>query len=286
MPTPTWICLDISVPEPSAEILLARLSLLGMGGCEERGHGASVAYRAYFDAGVALATLSETIALAPGARVLASSTVENEDWNATWRASIQPVRLCERVWVSPAWREPLLAPGEQWIRIEPKMAFGTGHHETTRLAAEGVVMCSRGAGPAPTLLDIGTGSGVLCFCAALHGFAECIGVELDPDCRGNLAENALANRSGARVAFVTGTTEALSATARFDVVAMNMIYNESAPQLPFVAAALRPGGRLVWSGILVDGREEAVAAAQHARLILREERTEGEWWMGVMVAGG
>jgi ribosomal protein L11 methyltransferase len=225
------------------------------------------------------------LAAVPETRVLSEQAVANQDWNAAWRESIQPVRLCAGVWVSPVWRPPRLNPTDHWIRIEPKMAFGTGHHETTRLAAEGIVACAAGSLPHHSLLDIGTGSGVLCFCAALHGYSNCTGVEIDPDCSENLAENVRLNAAdGAAVRFVIGTTDSITRAARFDTIVMNMIFNESAPLLGFVSKALAPGGTLVWSGILAEGRQEAVDAARGAGFALQQERVENEWWMGLFTS--
>lgn len=250
----------------------------GTRGCEQ----VDVAtVRAWFASGAELAPLCEVLQRA-GATDIAIAEVADQDWNASWRESIQPVQLTPGTWVSPTWRAPAIAPGEHWIKIEPKMAFGTGHHESTRLAAWGISQAAR-SGATGSLLDIGTGSGVLCFAALNAGFTWCVGAEIDQDCRENLAENRSLNAPGSRVQFVIGSSNAL-ARARFDTVVMNMIFNESAPLLGDVRALAAPGGRLVWSGILYEGRAEALDAAAAHGFELIAEQGENEWWGGCLRA--
>jgi ribosomal protein L11 methyltransferase len=282
MPTYSLSC---TVDQQTRELLLGSWYGVGMLGCQEKERSGGCEITAYFaDHRTAQAARSALKTLADDVPV-DESVVEDEDWNAKWRQSMKPARLAPGFWVSPTWLRPDVLPGECWIKIEPKMAFGTGHHETTRLAAHGIVRRTS-AGPIPDrLLDIGTGSGVLCFVADRRGVPHCIGIDTDAVCRGNLVENLRDNTPRGRVDFLISTIECLSKGAPFGLVAMNMIFNDSAPLLGRIAELLDDRGMLVWSGILVDGRQEAVGAATAHGFVLAEEMSENEWWCGVFSKG-
>jgi ribosomal protein L11 methyltransferase len=274
-----------SLPSTAFELAVARWYGIGMAGCEElvREDGTTAVTVYFTDAAVAGKTAEELRRYQPEATVVCEPVV-NEDWNAKWRESMQPARLADHWWVSPVWLEPSCAPGDRWIRIEPKMAFGTGHHETTRLAAQTLIDSGTPVGNC-SLLDIGTGSGVLCFVAAMLGAAVCTGVEIDPDCRENLAENLRENAPGGRCSFVIGSLESLAVSHCFDIIVMNMIHTESAPLLGRCRELIAPGGTLVWSGILADEYDRAVDAARKHGFFLTRQTCENEWWCGGFTTG-
>jgi ribosomal protein L11 methyltransferase len=193
---------------------------------------------------------------------------------------MKPARLAAGWYVSPVWLPPPKS-AKHWIKIEPKMAFGTGHHETTRLAAQAIIAQKRRINN-KRILDIGTGSGVLCFVAALCGARFCLGVEIDANCRENLAENLCNNnKSAGKIDFLIGSPDCLKGHGLFDLVVMNMLLIESAPLLDTVAMLLRPQGLFIWSGLLTVERHEAVEFAKKFNLALVSEKKENEWWCGV-----
>ena len=267
-----------NLPTEAYEVAVAEWYALGMAGCEETAVDASTtAVRIYFHERSAAQCAAAALEQCAAGGVTCEPVV-NEDWNARWRGSMQPALLAPGWWVSPLWLEPPLSEGDRWIRIEPKMAFGTGHHETTRLATRAILGCGellRGG----RFLDIGTGSGVLCFVAAMLDAGNCVGVEIDPDCRGNLTENRRLNAL-LRCSFIIGPVDALSAAGMFDVIVMNMIHTESAPLLGRCRELLAPDGLLLWSGILGDEYGRAVDAAGRQSFLLAGEMRENEWWCG------
>lgn len=267
------------MPLEAYEVAMGGWYTQGMAGCEEQAaEGGMVDLQVYFptEAGAHAAAedfrrCGSTVEVVP---------VVNEDWNAQWRASMQPAIIAPGWWVSPLWLEPPRNAGDHWIKIEPKMAFGTGHHETTRLASRALIDLGavvKGA----SFLDIGTGSGVLCFVAAMNGARVWLGVEIDPDCRENLAENRSLNNCTGCGAFVIGSTAALRASAFFDIIVMNMIHTESAPLLGDCRKLLAESGTLLWSGILRDEKQRAIDAAASEGFVLHGELSENEWWCGV-----
>ncbi|MBD3317433.1 MAG: hypothetical protein GF344_16715 [Chitinivibrionales bacterium] len=210
---------------------------------------------------------------------LSIQLIADQDWNAKWRETMQPAYLGDGIWVAPVWRRPRMARTDRWIKIEPKMAFGTGHHETTRLAA-GALSQSDDVGGG-RLLDIGAGSGILCFVADICGADFMMGVEIDPDCAPNLAENREANPTTGTLALVIGGLDCIDRAAFFDVAVMNMLRSRSEPLLPAVASLLKEDGTLIWSGLLTEEIKPALGAANRAGFVLIEQSSENEWWCGV-----
>lgn len=201
--------------------------------------------------------------------------IKNRDWNEEWKKTITPVQITEKIWVSPSWLQPENIDNDFWIKIEPRMAFGTGHHETTRIAAKLIEQTD-----GKTLLDIGCGSGVLAFVAQIYGYSSIVGVEIDEDCRENLAENLADNKGKADIRFIIGGIEKINKNAKFDTVVMNMIRSQSAPLLGDICKIINKNGFLLWSGILLEEREKVIAEAEKFGFELQSEIVEGEWWGG------
>jgi len=274
-------CLSCRVPEEDKEIALGIFYRFGMQGCEEEIAEEEILFKCYFGdeekAGEAKSRIAEML---PDTLVNVNR-VEQQDWNAAWRESMEPVLLAEKVWVSPKWLKPPMQKSDYWIKIEPKMAFGTGHHETTRLSAQALLAIDISGQSNPALLDIGTGSGILCFIGDYGGYATCIGVEIDPDCAGNLAENLRDNLQDGSISFTIGTVSSIKHEPLFDTIVMNMLRNHSEPLLTSCRNLLKPDGKLIWSGILCDEKESVAAHADTNGWNLLDETTENEWWCGV-----
>ena len=251
-----------------------------MGGCVEEPRGSDVKLIFYFqnenDAKTAAKSFTEILSI--------DSTVEfveNQDWNAKWKESMEPAQIADGVWVSPTWLEPPAKGRSAWIKIEPKMAFGTGHHETTRLAAQEIIN-RKNEIKGKSVLDIGTGSGILCFTANLAGAALSLGVEIDSCCLENLAENLRDNPPShkSKVNFLIGELSSIKESSAFDAVIMNMLYSESVPLLGQVKSLTKKGSLLIWSGILVEEQNDVIKEAQRYGFKLDNCQTENEWWRG------
>jgi ribosomal protein L11 methyltransferase len=282
MPKPiTTYSLSFIIPDSEYDLVYACLYEMGMLGCEETKPSLGTHLRVYFADETKAQSVSATLKKQFTIAFCNIEKVENQDWNAKWRESMKPARIARGWYVSPLWLPP---PGSastrHWIKIEPKMAFGTGHHETTRLASQAIIAEKR-TFKNKHVLDIGSGSGVLCFVADICGAGKCIGVELDGCCRENMAENLRENRAKGQINFLMGSTDTLKTTGLFAIVVMNMILNESSPLLDTIALLLGPSGRFIWSGILADEHTDAITLAQHSGFTVLSEKLENEWWCGV-----
>lgn len=192
---------------------------------------------------------------------------DDQDWRDGWKAFFKPLRLSARFGVRPPW-EPALADVAHSIIIDPGMAFGTGQHVTTRvaLAALDAILADR----APTtVLDVGTGTGILAIAAALLGH-HAVGVDNDAVALENAAVNVAVNGVADRVRLVVAETPALGV---FPVVVANIIAPVLIELAPAIAAST--GEDLVLSGLL-EAQEAAVQAA-YPGFERRDRWQDGEW---------
>jgi ribosomal protein L11 methyltransferase len=263
---------DVFVKASEIENLFADCIIEGFSGCSEVQEDEEIRVSVCYDNECSANEARES--LLQNYRVSPLRNIENRDWNEEWKKTVTPVKITDKIWVSPKWLEPKTASGESWIKIEPRMAFGTGHHETTRIAAK---LLEQNAGK-KTLLDIGTGSGILAFVAQNCGYKSITGIEIDEDCKINLSENLEDNRAKADIRFIIGGIEKIGSSAKFDAVIMNMISSQSVPLLRNICAILHKGGTLFWSGILETEKNYVIEQAQKVGFELRSEITENEWW--------
>lgn len=209
---------------------------------------------------------------------------ENEDWELEWRRGLRPRRLTERLVVKPSWAEWPLAPGEVVLEIDPKMAFGTGEHATTRGCLR---LLDRAIRRGDRVLDVGAGSAILSIAAARLGAREVIAIEHDPDANLNARENIERNGVADRVVLVEALADAelLGELGAFDLVVANILSGIIKPLLPAFAAAISNSatGRLIVSGILQSEHAAVVAAAAAAGLRAEEVDAEDEWWSALLV---
>jgi ribosomal protein L11 methyltransferase len=256
---------------------------LGMLGCEEETVGDNIRLKCYFSTSASLhAAEFHLMDLSPS-QPLSITVVRDEDWNAKWKQSMQPVQVAKSIWVSPAWLRPPVSQGQSWIKIEPKMAFGTGHHETTKLACQALIAHRDAVGPAPAILDIGTGSGILCFVADCMGISRAVGLDVDPVCASNLAENLRKNRAKSSISFAVGTLDCLRKIAAFDLVVMNMLSSEGTSLLERTRNLLRDNGIFIWSGLLLEERKDILALVLPKGFSLCRDAHENEWWCASFV---
>ncbi|MGE4553473.1 MAG: 50S ribosomal protein L11 methyltransferase [Desulfovibrionaceae bacterium] len=203
---------------------------------------------------------------------------EAEDWALAWKDFFVPLACGDRFEVLPPWHLDDRDPARTPIIIEPKMAFGTGHHATTALCLEAIGdLFKRGRiAPGMRFLDLGAGSGILGIGLTRLGLTG-LGLDIDPQAVACAAENVARNDAAQAMTLTTGSLECLADGLDFDMVVANILSGPLIEMAPDLAARVAPGGCLVLSGILAE-QGDAVAAAYADRLPgpMRLERS-GEW---------
>jgi ribosomal protein L11 methyltransferase len=198
--------------------------------------------------------------------------VDDRDYVAEYFAGLDAVTVGPVV-IAPTHRPATLEPGQQVVWLDPGMAFGTGHHESTQLV---LAALGRLDLVGVRLLDIGAGSGILALAADALGVAEAVGIDIDPETVPIAEANARLNRSRAR--FTAGGFASDGAIPhRYDVVVANIVAEAHVALMDEYARALLPGGTLILSGI-VEERLEHVLAAVRPPLAERERTRLGLWW--------
>lgn len=200
---------------------------------------------------------------------LAVSEIKDEDWLESWKAQFTPLRV-GRFLVRPSWSDAPAPADLIEIVLDPGMAFGTGLHPTTQQCLEAL---STVALEARSLLDVGTGSGILAIAAAKRGASPVVGVDLD-----ELAvEAARENTTRNDVAIPVGLGSASDVPGRFEVVVANLV----APVLQTIAgdlaARLAPRGTLIVAGISAPNEEATNAAFARARLRVFDRNLRDDW---------
>jgi ribosomal protein L11 methyltransferase len=181
---------------------------------------------------------------------------DGTDWVAAYLAELAPVHLGMLV-IAPSHAEVTVRVGQRPLWLDPGMAFGTGHHETTRMALAALERLDPWD---RRVLDVGSGSGILAIAADLLGAREALGVDVDEATLPIARDNARLNRSRAR--FRAGSVEAAGQAGGWDLLVANLYAELHARLAPAYRAALAPNGRALLTGILAERAavvEEALA---------------------------
>ena len=214
-------------------------------------------------------------------------TVQDDSWADNWKEYFHVIRIGRRIVLRPSWRTYEAQPDDIVVEVDPGLAFGTGQHATTRLCLEQIEQRLR---PGATVMDIGSGSGILSTAAALLGAAQVDAIDIDPAAVLATRENAERNGVGALVRIGQGSLGDAwpfpeAAGGRYDLVLANLsgrIVRELAQ--PLVASLATDGIALV-SGI-IDAQEAACVDALVAATGRVGERCAEDEWLLLAVTRG
>jgi len=203
-------------------------------------------------------------------------TIREEDWGRIWKEHFKPLQISPRLVIKPTWERYEAGADEAVIEMDPGLAFGTGHHASTRLALN-LIDAIFATGPIPTrALDVGTGTGILAMGCALFGSREVVAIDNDSDAVAAATDNVAANRLENIV--TVSNNDLTDLDGSFDLICANITQDVLQQLGPDLLLHLAPGGQLVLAGILRGGQEEAIVR-QYTRLGLVHDRTthEDEW---------
>jgi ribosomal protein L11 methyltransferase len=168
--------------------------------------------------------------------------IPQKNWNEVWESNFEPITIQDKIYVRATFHEPR-PEFEFEIVIDPKMAFGTGHHQTTSMMLE-LLLENDMAGK--KLLDMGCGTGILAIMAAKLGAKDIIAIDYDPVCYDSTIENAQLN-SVQNITALCGSKEVIP-DEQFDVILANINRNILLDQMQRYSEVLRPDGELYLSG--------------------------------------
>jgi ribosomal protein L11 methyltransferase len=175
--------------------------------------------------------------------------VKNENWNKIWESNFQPIVIDDLCTVKASFHEGL--PETKYtITIDPKMAFGTGHHQTTSLMMRALLkedLTGR------SVLDMGCGTGILAILAALKGGAtRIVAIDIDPTATESAIENSNANRVGDEIEILTGDASLLASHEKFDLILANINRNIILDDIQKYSNVMNSQGVLQLSGFFAE----------------------------------
>ena len=223
--------------------------------------------REMIDAGIRLVSILE-----PGAS-LEDRVVDEGEWETAWKSRFTVKHIGERLVLKPTWQTHRFAAGEVVIELDPGMAFGTGHHPTTRMCLE---QLERLLVPGMRVLDLGTGSGILAIAAAKLGAGSVLGLDIDETAaqvaRANVEQNKVC-----QVRLIHGSLPHSSVKeGEYDLALANITAGVIVSSAEPLARVLRRNGLLIASGILMERREEVEKALAES-FVVEQSFTEGDW---------
>jgi ribosomal protein L11 methyltransferase len=212
---------------------------------------------------------------------LEHSRYKDEDWSLRWRYSLKPILVTyagRGIVVRAEWSKRVKKRGETELVIDPSMAFGTGHHATTKLCLKALLRLfakpkQRKKLKDYRLLDIGTGTGVLAIAAMKLGIGSALGIEIDPVSlaiarKTVKANNVCVSLSGRPVEKIGG---------QYTVIAANILSGELIRLSPVIIRRLAPGGTLLLSGILATESDTVIRVYKELGLKPLKQYKSGEW---------
>ncbi len=204
--------------------------------------------------------------------------IQPENWNALWEQSIEPITVGPFV-VKPTWAAPPPDAGDRHVlEIDPKMSFGTGYHESTRLVLRFLPDLVR---PGARVLDAGTGTGILAIAAVRLGAGSVLAFDVSEWAEANARENLRLNGVADRVEVRLGTIDVVP-EAGFDLILANIERDPLIELLPAFAEKLAGGGRVVLAGLTLDDQPRMREAFAAHGFAVERDATENEWWAVVV----
>lgn len=199
--------------------------------------------------------------------------VNEEDWANSWKQYYKPLHIGGRIVVVPAWESYEAKGDEIIVTMDPGMAFGTGSHETTRLEIE---LLQKYVTEGCSMLDVGTGSGILAICASKLGAAFCEAYDIDP----MAVRVAIENVNGAGITNVKCSQSNLLAGIEerpFDVICANIVADIILRMVPDIHRYMHKDTVLLASGIISERKEEVLEGAERNGLVCVEVAEDNGW---------
>lgn len=263
-----YIEVTIPVLDEHKEIITAELIDLGYEGVWEDG----MVLKAYIEANqFKHKDLYDTLGRYGMENSFSYGEMPSQNWNEEWEKNYEPILADNHVFVRSPFH-PKNTTVDIEVVIQPQMSFGTGHHETTQLMIEMMLTTDF---KDQSVLDMGTGTGVLAFLSSLLGAKEVIGIDYDQNSVDNAKENLKYN-SVTNVSFLHGSYEAIP-SRKFDVVLSNITKNINMGLLPHLANHLSTDGYLMLAGFLNFDLKEVDQTTTALGFDLIRNVSKGDW---------
>ncbi|WP_339651982.1 50S ribosomal protein L11 methyltransferase [uncultured Maribacter sp.] len=196
--------------------------------------------------------------------------IEQENWNATWEQNFKPIIVDDVCMIRAPFHEPIGV--EYDIIIEPKMSFGTGHHETTHMMLQHILQLNV---KNKTVLDMGSGTGVLAILTAMRGATDVDAIDIDNWCFLNAQENVIRNNMDF-ISVYEGDV-ALLKDRKYDIIIANINRNILLEDLPAYVKSLNEKGILLLSGFYIEDLEIITQKCVELELKFEKNLERNNW---------
>ncbi|HEY1661105.1 MAG TPA: 50S ribosomal protein L11 methyltransferase [Verrucomicrobiae bacterium] len=224
----------------------------------------------------------EKCGLKIGSGKISIAKIRREDWAESWKRHFKPFEIGKSLLIKPGWSRKRVRRGQAVVVLDPGLSFGTGQHPTTLFCLRETVRFKSSREDATSLLDLGTGSGILAIAAAKLGFEPVHAIDFDPVAVRVARTNARKNHVVGKIHITRGDVSKLrtNPSRRYDVVCANLISNLLIAERKKLIAQLKPGGILILAGILKVEFSIVQKAFESCGLTMVSARTEKEWRSG------
>ena len=178
--------------------------------------------------------------------------LEDQNWNKLWEKSREVIRVSDRIVIKPSFKSYTAKENEIVLTVDPKMSFGTGEHQTTKLMLR---LLEKIVKPGMLLLDVGSGTGILAIAAIKLGAIKAVAVDFDEICLNNCKENSILNDAEDAIEILTGEIDSVKAK-NFDVIVANIQRNVLIEIAEEISERLNQNGIVLLSGLLESDRVE------------------------------
>lgn len=199
--------------------------------------------------------------------------IKYQNWHTSYEKYFKPIKVNENLMVVPDWYKINNTDNMDYIRIIPGMAFGTGHHETTQLIIQSLV---DNISINDSVLDLGSGSGILSIAALKFGASEVMAIEYDEDCKDNFYENMALNSINTKYTLSIEDV-LLYKDYNYDLIIANINKNVIIDLLPNIKKFQKKKFKIILSGLLVDDQEDIIQIISRLDFKIIEQTQMGEW---------
>jgi ribosomal protein L11 methyltransferase len=177
--------------------------------------------------------------------------LEDQNWNRLWEKSREVIRVSDRIIIKPTFKDYLAKANEIVLTVDPKMSFGTGEHQTTKLMLRTLEKIVK---PGMKVLDVGSGTGILSIAAVKLGAEKVVAVDFDEICLENCRENCVINEVVSSVEIITGEIDDV-VEKDFDLILANIQKNVLLEIAEQIKERIKQNGIVILSGLLESDRE-------------------------------
>ena len=236
------------------------------------------------DSNVSLEVIKSSLIKLKEDNLLNSFTIEKEEledknWNELWEKSREVIRVSERIVIKPSFKEYQIKGNEIVLTIDPKMSFGTGEHQSTKLVLR---LLEKYVKKGMKVLDVGSGTGILSITSVKLGATKAVAVDFDETCFDNCNENCVVNEVENSVEVRTGEIKDAEET-NFDLILANIHKNVLIEIAEKIKSRLRENGKVILAGLLESDKED-IEKKYHSLGFRTEHFEKMDEWIAIVFA--